>query len=48
MIYLVVFCLELVTLLIFNFGGSACDDELCVLIKWNGCGPTEWSMYYAL
>ena len=30
-IYMVVFCLELVTLLIFNFGGSTYDDELCVL-----------------
>ena len=30
-IYLVVFCLKLLTLLIFDFGGSSCDDELCVL-----------------
>ena len=30
-IYLIVFCLEPVTLLVYNFGGSTCDDELCVL-----------------
>ena len=31
MIYLIVFCLESVTLLVYNFDGSTCDDELCVL-----------------
>ena len=31
MIYLIVFFLEPVTLLVYNFGGSTCDDELCVL-----------------
>ena len=28
---MVVFCLILDTLLIFNFGGSVCDDELCIV-----------------